>query len=150
MKVFNKIVALLIALIVISCGSHSDNHKQHSDKNHENNHAHHRSEPHLDNGKKWQANPETTEGINNMIEMIQTYSNEDIMDHRFLSDSLNAEYNMIFRNCTMKGEAHNQLHAYLLPIQEMLNGMSSSNADTSKFYFEKLEKYMPKYTKYFK
>ena len=64
----------------------------------------------LNDGVRWAANAETTEGVNNMIkitDLFTTTENEEAF--KTLTDSLEAEFAMIFKKCTMKGEAHNQL-----------------------------------------
>jgi len=69
----------------------------------------------LDNGEKWKANFATTKGIMNMkylVEAINEKSNID--DYRKLSENLQKEFQHIFQRCDMTGEAHNQLHSYLL------------------------------------
>lgn len=64
----------------------------------------------LNDGARWAANAETTKGVNNMIkitDLFTTTENEEAF--KTLTDSLEAEFAMIFKKCTMKGEAHNQL-----------------------------------------
>lgn len=77
----------------------------------------------LDNGKKWQANVETSEGVNQMMASVKKAISKEIStieDYRALGASLQTAFNGIFKNCTMTGEAHDQLHNFLLPMVDMV------------------------------
>lgn len=82
----------------------------------------------LNNGTKWKANPETTAGINNMIKILSDFQeSENAADYQALQKNLNQEFNLILKNCTMEGEAHEQLHNYLMPLKELIGKLSSSD-----------------------
>ena len=83
-------------------------------------HVGHGMQVQLDNGKKWKANPETVEGIARM-EAIITKSKSDNTAPGTLYEPLSTEFKTIFDKCTMTGEAHNQLHNYLVPIKDNLD-----------------------------
>lgn len=99
----------------------------------------------LDNGKRWKANPETTEGIANMRAMIEKYS-ESGQTKLQLKDTLEAEFQMIFQKCTMTGESHEQLHNYLIPLHKMLNAMSDKSTDAE---ITAMQDHLRKYGEYF-
>ena len=79
----------------------------------------------LDNGQRWKANPETTSGIANMVAILGAYD-PAAGDPTVLKDTLEAEFGLIFERCTMEGEAHNQLHNYLLPIHHQLRDFAAT------------------------
>jgi hypothetical protein len=83
----------------------------------------------LDNGKRWKANPETTQGIKSMQLLIERFPRSG-MSRLQLKDTLEAEFRMIFQKCSMTGEAHEQLHNYLIPLHKMLSGMNEGTPDT--------------------
>lgn len=68
---------------------------------------------------RWQANAETTEGIRGMRALVDGYP-ANRLTSGVLHDSLDARLGLIFARCTMKGEAHEALHHYLLPIQDLI------------------------------
>ena len=104
----------------------------------------------LDNGKRWIANQETTEGINAMFQLINSFKEtENIDSYKNLADSLNSEFNIILKKCTMKGEAHDQLHNYLFPMKEKFEQLSSNDLSESKNAFEDLKMHVSLYKKYF-
>jgi hypothetical protein len=82
----------------------------------------------LNNGKRWKANTETTQGIQSMRMLVERYPQSG-MTKLQLKDTLEAEFQMIFQKCTMTGEAHEQLHNYLIPLHQMLNVMSEKSTD---------------------
>ena len=74
----------------------------------------------LNDGKRWNANPETTEGINNMKEIMNNFTNKSSLKaYELLTEHLILEFSKVFEKCTMKGEAHNQLHNFLIPINAL-------------------------------
>ena len=73
----------------------------------------------LDNGQRWKANPETTSGIANMVALIEKQAATP-GDSKALKAALEEEFGLIFERCTMTGEAHEQLHNYLIPIHHAL------------------------------
>ena len=81
----------------------------------------------LNNGQRWKANPETTSGIATMVAILAAYD-PATGDPTVLKDALEAEFGLIFERCTMEGEAHNQLHNYLLPIHHQLRDFAATEA----------------------
>lgn len=81
----------------------------------------------LDNGQRWKANPETTTGIANMVGILGAYDPAS-GDPKALKAALEQEFGLIFEHCTMTGEAHEQLHNYLLPIHHQLRDFEATEA----------------------
>jgi hypothetical protein len=81
----------------------------------------------LNNGQRWQANPETTTGIANMVGILKAYDPAN-GDPAALKAALEEEFGLIFERCTMEGEAHEQLHNYLLPIHHQLRDFAATEA----------------------
>lgn len=102
----------------------------------------------LNNGMKWQANPETTEGVIAMMDHLEAFRNLGLGDYAQLRVHLEDEFRMIFEKCTMKGEAHNQLHNYLYPMRDYFSQLSKGS-ETAEKAFLALEDYVPVYFDYF-
>ncbi len=100
----------------------------------------------LDNGKKWEANQETTDGIQNM-QLIIANGNTSSEE---LKKQLDKEFKLIFKNCTMKGEAHLQLHNYLLPLKKIIGEIDAKNASERDSALNDLKKHLSKYKDFFK
>ncbi|MCF6171308.1 MAG: hypothetical protein L3J31_00515 [Bacteroidales bacterium] len=104
----------------------------------------------LNNGKRWKANMATTIGINNMRELMGSFSEkDDIVAYATLKINLDNAFSSIVENCTMTGESHEQLHNYLAPLLEMMQDVGSSDLDTCQYGFMKLENHLNDYATYF-
>lgn len=133
----NLVTFLITSLVLVGAGCKEKTTETH-------NHDGHRVVE-LDGGKKWLANAETTRGIQSMIVLTDTYLANPSPDLNPLKENLTTELTGIFQKCTMKGESHNQLHNYLLPLKEKLETLSSSgNVQTVndiKIYLETYKDY---------
>jgi len=98
----------------------------------------------LDNGQRWKANPETTSGIANMVALIEKQTTEP-GDPEALKSALEEEFALIFERCTMTGEAHNQLHNYLIPVNDRLRELDPSRPED----LVALKSYLSTYGNYF-
>ncbi len=75
----------------------------------------------LDGTTKWEANIETTEGINEMLNLVNESSLVTIDDYHSLANNINEIKNKIVKECTMKGASHDNLHIFLYPLIEKIN-----------------------------
>ncbi len=97
------------------------------------NHTGHAAAVQLDNGKRWQANPETTAGIAKMQAILANYEGRNTPeDRKAMRGELETAFSEIFAQCTMKGEAHDQLHNYLFPMKELFGQIESSDEAVGK------------------
>ena len=99
----------------------------------------------LNNGQLWEANPETTAGIKRLQKIVSDNKPEE--SAAVLKEKLNAEFASIFKKCTMKGEAHDQLHNYLFPLKMKINRIEETNKEAMK---EEIAAYLKEYVLYFK
>lgn len=113
---------------------------------------HHEADGHLslNEGKKWIANSETTTGVNNLIVLMDGFSEpESVEGYKELTKTIKAEFSNIFKLCTMTGPAHDQLHNFLIPIKNSFKGLSSDDLETCKTTFGTLRSHLDEYDKYF-
>lgn len=104
----------------------------------------------LNDGAKWEANQETTIGIERMLELIQEFPDrDDSQAYESLNSNLKNEFNLIFENCTMKGEAHNQLHNFLMPMNPMMNQLLAADLELQKKTLSDLTAHLKSYNGYF-
>ena len=105
----------------------------------------------LNNGERWDANPETTQGVMKMAKMVESFPDDaSPVDYHTLKIGLEEEFGTILRKCTMKGEAHDQLHNYLVPLREMFSDLASDDATRSKIAVDKLRYHLRSYGDYFR
>ena len=148
MKRFNYLLLILISLFAFSCNTKTTSEPAESHDEH----AKHETvisnaDILLDNGEKWKANIETTEGIKTMQNICSHYSgNVADVENTYLS--LLSEFNMIFEKCTMTGDAHEQLHAFLIPVKNQLAVLKDCKSDCDK-EVKFLNEYLATYYTYF-
>lgn len=105
----------------------------------------------LNNGELWQANPETTEGIKKMKVRMNSFNDFENMEaYSLLKKGLEEDFTELFQKCTMKGEAHHQLHNYLFPFIDLFDGLESSDLTICKSSFKDLNLHLDTYSNYFK
>jgi uncharacterized membrane protein YvbJ len=105
----------------------------------------------LNNSKKWEANLETTKGVNTMLNQINESNLNTVQDYLDLANKLNDKKNTLVKECTMTGLSHDNLHIFLHPLIEKINLLlkttsTTEGSETTKSIKENLEAY----TDYFK
>ena len=80
--------------------------------------------------EKWQANPETTVGVNNMLKLLKSGDLKTVADYHNLASQLNEEKNFVIKECTMKGASHDNLHIFLLPLIEKIDALGKVSTTT--------------------
>lgn len=104
----------------------------------------------LDNGKKWQANPETTEGIQAMLELVNNHDMSTVKSFKQLGDDLNIIKNYTIKSCTMKGKSHDNLHVFLLPLMEKISELSNVSSTPEGHDLQGyIQEHLELYTTYF-
>ncbi len=104
----------------------------------------------LNNGAKWEANVETTQEIGHMLGSVGDMPAEpSLEDLRSLHKKLNVKFQTILQQCTMTGEAHNQLHNYLMPLKEKMDQLATADLETCRKILPDLKEYIMKYSHFF-
>ena len=105
----------------------------------------------LDNGKRWAANPETTAGIADLEAILAKYEGKtsEASSRKAMRSELEAAYQGIFKQCTMKGAAHEQLHNYLLPMKALFEKIESEQTTESEAALSQLKQHLADYHTFF-
>lgn len=112
-----------IAISFIAC-KNEGSHENHDDQEHHNETVAHEEDHHnheseaimLNDGKKWKV-VETMSGyIRNMEKAVNEFEGED---YPALAKTIDENIRELTSNCTMEGQAHDQLHKWLLPFIEL-------------------------------
>ncbi|EGV44796.1 hypothetical protein BZARG_217 [Bizionia argentinensis JUB59] len=98
-----------------------EKHEQHQEHRALNNNW--MNEIQMDNGSKWLANIETTDGVNDMLELISESKTETVEDYLGLANKLNERKNTLVKECTMTGPSHDNLHVFLHPLIEKTDAL---------------------------
>ena len=102
----------------------------------------------LDDGQKWQANTETTEGVEKMLNLVKTSDLKTVEGYHNLASKLNEDKNFVVKKCTMKSLSHDNLHVFLHPLIEKIEALgkvesSEEGAVVTASIKENLEYYYP-------
>jgi hypothetical protein len=106
----------------------------------------------LNNGERWQANIETTQGIKRMQEILAPHVEKVPADANMcksLGESLQAELDGIIKQCTMTGDAHEQLHHFLTPLFSSVNQLKEGRSADCPETIRSLKAHLDSYEKYF-
>jgi len=80
----------------------------------------------LDNGKKWTVNEETHQGMSQIKVILENMDPLTLDDFNLMGDKCDEQTSFIISNCSMTGEAHNQLHHVLHPILDDISALQKS------------------------
>lgn len=150
-KTMKLILVITVLTVAISCGNKTEK-KPAQPKTEQAEEIEHASETvlRLNNGNLWQANSETTDGINNMLALMNSFTEKENLEaYTILKQNLEKEFGTIITKCTMKGEPHNQLHNFLIPMKPLFKGLESSNLTICKESYNTLNKHLLEYSNYF-
>ena len=127
MKLMNLYALMLFIGLAVSCGNSND-HKHGSDEK-EKSVAQHQPEASvsktkielsLNNGAKWKSDEPTYRSMSLMeaklIDFTKNNSEPSEAEYRELGTALSGITQEIINKCSMKGEAHEQLHNVLVPM----------------------------------
>ena len=104
----------------------------------------------LNNGKKWEANHATVQGISEMQQAVDGFSHADDREGcTALKRQLEDSYYNIFEHCNMTGEAHLQLHHVLVPMQEMIAAIDTTDPVLRKRALTELKTQLELFDQYF-
>lgn len=105
----------------------------------------------LDNGEKWQANQDTQLGVEKMNSILKDFKSTGKTNYQELGSELSEQTSYIIKNCTMKGEPHEQLHVLLVPMLDEISTLKDTDDEaTSIASIGKLEALIRDYFAYFK
>ena len=135
MSVFRVFLVVVMAIGLSSCSNTS--HQGTSDQ------------VELNDGKRWKVNEATNVGVENMQRIASAANDLENPDLAMISTDLKTEFDLIFKNCTMTGPGHDQLHNYLLPMLGWMRRMREGNDDEAKQAFDEISAHLNTYGQYF-
>ncbi len=146
-----SIIPLLVFLF--SCGSTSQEkpQKQKQTETQEENHHHDESEAiELNNGQKWKVDSNMIRHIRNMENDVIFFTKLEQKDYKTLSVKLQTNIDLLTSNCTMKGQAHDELHKWLLPYIDLVQELSVAKDESEAAkQFEKIQTSYQTFNQYF-
>lgn len=104
----------------------------------------------LNNGEKWKLDDKMLVHIRNMENDINAFENTSNSDYKELAKKLQSNLDLLTSNCTMKGQAHDELHKWLLPYIDLVNVFSkTTNKQELVVQFKKIQSSFLTFNQYF-
>ncbi|MBW7913450.1 MAG: hypothetical protein H3C54_07080 [Taibaiella sp.] len=130
-------ILLLPALFFISCADNTDEQPAAAtavEEQHE--HSHEQEGIELNNGQKWKVDENMMVYLVQMEKDITGFSGTTMAEYKQLASGLEQNIELLTSNCTMEGQAHDELHKWLLPFMELSEQFSASatEPDAEKYY----------------
>lgn len=151
MKNFNfsiPVLHLLLGLTILSCSQNTTSEHLHKPLPTPVRQASDGVQPHGE--QLWKVNQATLDGVNKMVSIVENFkSTNQVETYPLLHDQLEEEILTIFTKCNMKGEGHNQLHNFLLPLYEQLEQLKSGDLNTCQTTYMALRKQLAIFPLYF-
>ena len=141
-------IALLatVVLLLFSCNTKSKEEKTTEIKTEE--HQHSESETiQLNNGEKWKVDDNMMLHIRNMEKDVVHFDQEKSTNYSLLANKLKTNIDILTSNCTMKGQAHDELHKWLVPYIELVDSFSE---EKSANQFTEIQNSFLTFNQYFK
>lgn len=131
-----KIVLLCLSILTISCKNNSDGKIETEDSSVAQAHSHGDEEIQLNQGQKWKVDAEMLSIIRTMENDVASFKGSELAEYISLSEKLKNNIDLLTSNCTMKGQAHDELHKWLLPYIDLVNAFSEAKigADAEKMF----------------
>ncbi|OFY91657.1 MAG: hypothetical protein A3K10_10970 [Bacteroidetes bacterium RIFCSPLOWO2_12_FULL_31_6] len=107
----------------------------------------------LDNGKKWVVVPEMMAFIKNIESAVVDFSkneNPSLEEYQILSKGIAKNLEELTSNCTMTGQAHDELHKWLVPFLDLSAEFSeTTNVKDAEIAYKKIEESFKEFVVYF-
>lgn len=156
-SLFNTINFFGFFIILNSCGSETattENQITTDTTNIESEHQEHTDSIHLNKGEKWKMDEHMLAFIRTMEKDVADFSNEAgekiLTNYGLLSDKLTANLDSLTSNCTMTGQAHDELHKWLLPFMDLNDNLSfSETVQEADSLYSEIKKSFSEFNTYF-
>lgn len=143
-----------IAISFIACkneGSHEnhDEHEHHDETaTHEEDHHNHESEAiMLNDGEKWKVVENMSGYIRNMEKAVNEFKGDN---YPALAKTIDENIRALTENCTMEGQAHDELHKWLLPFIELSEEFDvATEKENQEKIYQEFKKMFVEYNTYF-
>ena len=86
----------------------------------------------LDGDQKWKVDKVMLQHIRNIEEEINEFSEVGDQSYNNLAVSLDEHIQLLTSNCTMSGQAHDELHKWLLPFIDLVDELSKAGSTNEK------------------
>lgn len=152
MKKIFLISTIAIALIACKNENHHENHDEHEHHDetatHEEDYHNHESEAiMLNDGEKWKVVENMSGYIRNMEKAVNEFKGDN---YPALAKTIDENIRALTENCTMEGQAHDELHKWLLPFIELSEEFDvATEKENQEKIYQEFKKMFVEYNTYF-
>jgi hypothetical protein len=141
------IIAIFLASLTSMCGHEQDLETVHNEVIHEEHTLG------LNGTARWQADEPTNRHIAQLQGLLKEFSlqseNNSAAAYNDLGLSMKAQLQQLFKDCRMKGPAHDMLHVYLVPLVEDVNVLAEKDEYKSGQALARVSTRLKEYNQYF-
>lgn len=140
-----------ISVLTLSCNSGSKetekNNETPTETTVETEHHHDENEAIvLNNGEKWKVDDNMMTHIRNMEKDVMAFADNSEKNYTDLASKLKTNLDLLTSNCTMKGQAHDELHKWLVPYMELVDNLEK---ESSEAQFKAVQESFVTFNQYF-
>lgn len=156
MKKLLVVSAILFSFIACKDESRHENHDDHEHQEEavvqEDNHHHDEIEEIvLDNGNKWKVVETMAIYIRNMEEAVNEFETLENKDYAVLAKTIDENITELTSKCTMEGQAHDELHKWLVPFIELFEEFDgATELEDQEQLYQEFKASFKTYNTYFK
>lgn len=104
----------------------------------------------LNDGQKWQVNEDMLPHIVAMEQAVEDFASNEVSAYHELGGVLKGHNKSLISSCTMKGASHDELHKWLYPHIEVIEGLgSAADAEAGASYVQDLKASFKAFHTYF-
>ena len=108
---------------------------------------------HLNDGEKWKADSPSRQAFEKMEKIEEAFEKKvkspTLKDYNQLGADLQAELDILFKECRMQGESHNQLHHLLELVIADVKALKSNDIKSATEAYHSLDEHLDLFEKYF-
>lgn len=145
-----SIISILLLMLLMGCQQSKDKNKTNEMESLKIHQVDERSAIKLNNGEKWKVDDHMMVHLRNMETAVTALKNPSLSECKKLSKQLQGHLDLLTSNCTMKGEAHDELHKWLLPFLDLVDTFSKVTTEQdANSTFNEIEKSFIVFNQYF-
>lgn len=134
---FNLMLSLILSLFVFGCSQNTSSSSEQAGLT-------------LNNGAKWKVNPDMMVHVRTAEKAIESFETTGDKDFQGLSETLDENINKLTSSCTMQGQAHDELHKWLLPYIALVDDLSDQETEQEgQKSFQKIQGSFQEFNQYF-
>lgn len=141
------IIAIILSFSLASCSSNETSQPTEGIA-----HSHPDDEAlQLNAGKKWKVDEHMMDELRELESIVNDANRkENTMSLDAIADSLIVHLDLLTSNCTMQGQAHDELHKWLVPFIELVNEYANYEDETvAKHQIKKMVSSFEEFNAYF-